>query len=181
MARPSRRAGLSEAERADWASYARLVRPLPGRALPDPSPVPVPAPGPPVRAAPAPLRPAPAPLRTASYLSVGSAPGGLDRSTWEKFRSGRMPAARTLDLHGMTADRAFHALLRFMHGAHGDRVRCVEVITGRGGSGAGGQGVIRRELPLWLNLDQLRPLVLAAAHPHAANPGSTRLLLRRVR
>jgi hypothetical protein len=32
---------------------------------------------------------------------------------------------------------------------------------------------------MWLNAPSLRPLVLAAAHPHAANPGSTRILLRR--
>jgi len=34
-------------------------------------------------------------------------------------------------------------------------------------------------LPLWLNLPTLRPLVLAASHPHAGNPGSVRLLLRK--
>jgi DNA-nicking Smr family endonuclease len=39
--------------------------------------------------------------------------------------------------------------------------------------------VLRRELPLWLNLPALRPLVLAASHPHPANPGSVKLLLRR--
>jgi DNA-nicking Smr family endonuclease len=47
-------------------------------------------------------------------------------------------------------------------------------VTGQG-------GVLRREVPLWLNLPELRGLVLAAAHPHAANPGSVRLLLRRPR
>jgi hypothetical protein len=41
--------------------------------------------------------------------------------------------------------------------------------------------VLRRELPLWLNLPEFRGVVLAAAHPHAANPGAVRLLLRRVR
>ena len=84
---------------------------------------------------------------------------------------------RTLDLHGRTAQHAFHALQAFLHRAHADRVRCVEVITGRG-TGEGG-GVIRRELPLWLNLPPLRPLVLAVTHPHAANVGSVRLLLRK--
>jgi hypothetical protein len=50
-------------------------------------------------------------------------------------------------------------------------------------SSAGGEGggVIRRELPLWLNLPEIAPLVLGAVHPHAANPGAVRLLLRRVR
>ena len=31
-----------------------------------------------------------------------------------------------------------------------------------------------------MNLPDIRPLILAASHPHAANPGSVRLLLRRV-
>jgi hypothetical protein len=48
------------------------------------------------------------------------------------------------------------------------------VVTGQG-------GVLRRELPLRLNLPELRGVVLAAAHPHAANPGAVRLLLRRAR
>ena len=42
-------------------------------------------------------------------------------------------------------------------------------------------GVIRRELPHWLNLPEIRPLILGAAHPHALNPGSVRLILRRIR
>ena len=112
-------------------------------------------------------------------LAVGNQPGGLDKSTWNRFRAGKLAPSRTLDLHGRTAQRAFHALHHFLHTAHADHVRCVEVITGRG-SGEGG-GVLRREFPLWLNLPALRPLVLAASHPHAANPGSVRLLLRRVR
>jgi DNA-nicking Smr family endonuclease len=90
-----------------------------------------------------------------------------------------LPAVRTLDLHGHTAQRAFHALGGFLRAAYADRVRCVEVITGRGSGEQG--GVIRRELPMWLNLPEFRPLVLAAAHPHVANPGSVRLLLRRRR
>ena len=112
-------------------------------------------------------------------MAVGSHPGGLDKASWNRFRSGKLIPQRTLDLHGRTAQRAFHALEAFLHRAHADGVRCIEVITGRG-SGEHG-GVLRRELPLWLNLPSLRPLVLAAAHPHAANPGSVRLLLRRSR
>lgn len=79
----------------------------------------------------------------------------------------------------MTAQHAYHALISFLRTAHADRVRCVEVVTGRG-SGENG-GVIRREFPIWLNLPDIRPMILAASHPHAANPGSVRLLLRRVR
>jgi DNA-nicking Smr family endonuclease len=79
----------------------------------------------------------------------------------------------------MTAQRAFHALVSFLHAAHADQVRCVEVVTGRGRGETG--GVIRRELPHWLNLREIRPLILGAVHPHALNPGSVRLILRRIR
>ena len=110
-------------------------------------------------------------------MEVGTNPGGLDKASWNRFRSGKLPVIRTLDLHGRTVQRAYTALHDFLLVAHADQVRCVEVITGRGSGETG--GVIRREFPMWLNLPALRPLVLAASHPHPANPGSVRLLLRR--
>jgi DNA-nicking Smr family endonuclease len=112
-------------------------------------------------------------------LGIGDPPGGVDDATWQRFRSGKLAAARKLDLHGYTAQRAYHALTAFLRAAYADRVRCVEIVTGRGSGDE--PGVLRRELPLWLNLPDIRPLVLAAAHPHAANPGAVRLLLRRIR
>ena len=112
-------------------------------------------------------------------VTTGLHPPGLDRGTWTRFHTGKLPTARTLDLHGKTAQAAFHALEHFLISAHAEQIRCVEIITGRGSGETG--GVIRRELPLWLNLPRLRPLVLAAAHPHARNAGSTRVLLRRLR
>jgi DNA-nicking Smr family endonuclease len=177
---PAKRKTLTDTDRGEWAAYARLVAPLPGRAVPDaPASVP-PAIVPPDPAAETPRRPAPPPMSrpAAVQLSVGDNPGGLDKSSWNRLRTGRLAPSRTLDLHGRTAQRAYHALVAFLHAAHADQVRCVEVITGRG---SGETGVIRREFPLWLNQPALRPLVLAASHPHPANPGAVRLLLRRQR
>lgn len=119
------------------------------------------------------------PRATLPALAIGLQPGGVDNRTWMRLRSGRTPPARVLDLHGHTAHRAFITLSHFLRGAQADGVRVVEVITGRG-SGEGG-GVIRRELPLWLNLPELRGLVLGVAHPHALNQGAVRILLRRLR
>ena len=110
---------------------------------------------------------------------MGDAPSGLDKSSWNRLRTGRLTPQRTLDLHGRTAQRAFHALHGFLTTAQADGIRCVEIITGKGSGETG--GVIRREFPLWINLPALRHLVLAASHPHAANTGSVRLLLRRPR
>ena len=177
--RPPGRRGLTEADRAVWAGYVQAVAPLDGVARPDPPPAP-PLPEPGGAAAPAlPAPPLPPAMQRAPPLVVGLQPPGVDNATWARFRTGKLPSGRTLDLHGRTAQRAFFALQAFLAHAHADRMRVVEVITGRGSGEAG--GVIRREFPLWLNLSELRPMVLAAAHPHAANPGSVRLLLRRPR
>ncbi len=167
----TRRNRLTEADRAVWASYASRVSPLPGRerpamALLEPSALPL--------ARPRPMAAARVGHAPKSPLAVGAQPGGVDSATWHRFRTGKLTATRTLDLHGHTAQRAFTAFAGFLRMAQAEGLRCVEVVTGQG-------GVLRRELPLWLNLPELRGLVLAAAHPHAANPGSVRLLLRRAR
>ena len=175
--KPGMRSELTDGDRALWASFARSIRPLPGGARPKLPPGPE-SPAAPAATASAP-KPAPSARPRLPAIAVGVHPPGVDSSTWSRFRTGKLAAARTLDLHGHTAQRAFHALVAFLRTAHADRVRCVEVVTGRGNGETG--GVIRREFPLWLNLPDIAPLVLAAAHPHAANPGAVRLLLRRVR
>jgi DNA-nicking Smr family endonuclease len=159
---------LTEADRALWASYAGRVTPLASRANPSAGPKP---------AAPPPTPPAPAAGQhiggaPIAPLTIGTQPGGIDTANWQRFRTGRLRVTRTLDLHGHTAQRAFLALASFLRSAQAEGLRCVEVVTGQG-------SVLRRELPLWLNLPEFRSLVLAAAHPHPANPGSVRLLLRR--
>ena len=175
---------LSEADRFLWNAYAGGLAPLrnrtPAAAAASPTPAPIPTPT---------ARPAEpggkteaktkAPRSIAQPLTVGTPPGGLDKATWKRFRSGRLTAGRTLDLHGMTTQRAFQALLSFLQAAHAEQIRCVEVVTGRGSAETG--GIIRREFPHWLNRPDIRPLILGAAHPHALNPGSVRLILRRIR
>lgn len=173
----ARRPGLTDADRAAWASYASHVVPLPGQVRPAPPPKPSAAPAPASPAAPASrIKTA---RRAAPDLSVGAQAPGVDNASWRRLRTGRLPAARRLDLHGYTAQRAFQALSHFLKLAHADHVRCVEVVTGRGR--AEGGGVLQREVPLWLNLPELRPLVLAVVHAHPGNPGAVRLLLRRPR
>jgi DNA-nicking Smr family endonuclease len=154
-----------------------------GRLAADPAPTPA-------TTGPQAFKPPPSPRPTPSSgpppLGIDGQPPGVDTATWRRLHRGQLDSVRKLDLHGMTAQHAFAALRAFLRTAHAERVRCVEVVTGRGGESG---GVLRRELPHWLNLPEIRPMVLAAAHPrisgalhsHIANPGSVRLLIRRQR
>jgi DNA-nicking Smr family endonuclease len=167
---------LSDHDARLWAEFAAGLRPLPGRTVKQPP-------------QPAPLTDVAAPLAVARFhiapraaprlgpLTIGAPPAGLDSSTWQKLLSGRLRADQRLDLHGNTATHAFHRFEHALAQATSDGLRCLEVITGRGVGEQG--GVLRRELPHWINLAHLRPLILAASYPHAANTGSVRLLLRR--
>jgi DNA-nicking Smr family endonuclease len=163
--------GLSKADLQLWAAYSQTLKLLPGKSRLAVEPEPAAAPQAPLHETQAvniKARP------QAKHVEVGSPPPGLDKSSWRKFRSGESRASRILDLHGMTAARAHHATLQFLQNAHAEQLRVVEIITGKG-------EVLVRELPHWLNAPQLRPLILALAHPHAANTGSVRILLRRNR
>lgn len=173
--------GLSEADLALWRAFLREVTPLPGREWPpaaEPTP-PAPPPGPAPSPVPAPrLRPPP-PRQSPPEITVNAPPPGLDARRWRDLRRGRIRPERTLDLHGHRAQEAHAAVRAFLAEAHAEGLRCVAVITGRGSSAEG--GVLRRELPHWLNAPDLRRVILGAAHPHGANTGAVHLLLRRLR
>lgn len=155
------------------------VAPMPGKALPVPAQA-VPPATPSAPAAPAaPLPAKPAAPRAAAEITVGTAPAGLDAKRWQALRRGRMKPERTLDLHGRRAQDAHGAVRQFLFAAVAEGLRCVAIVTGKGSSLEG--GVLRRELPHWLNGPELRPLLLGAAHPHATNPGAVHLMLRRPR
>ncbi|MGG5810818.1 Smr/MutS family protein [Falsiroseomonas sp. CW058] len=176
---PPRRKGLTKPDQALWRAYTADILPLFGHARPpDPDPPP-PTPAPPAapvvahKHAPRPMHNPPVELR------VGEQPGGLDHRRWKALRRGDLRAERTLDLHGRRANDAHLALRAFLHAAAADGVRHVTVVTGKGPAPEG--GVLRRELPHWLNAPDLRPLVLGAAHPHPTNAGAVNILLRRKR
>jgi DNA-nicking Smr family endonuclease len=173
-----RRKGLSRTDLALWHAYTRDVLPLFGHAAP---PAPDPAEPPPVLATPKPHPPHPSkPIRhPPKEIVVGEQPGGLDRRRWKELRRGDRGAERVLDLHGRRAQDAHDVLRRFLLDCAADGVRSVTVVTGKGPAPEG--GVLKRELPHWLNAADLRPLLLGAAHPHPTNTGAVNILLRRKR
>ena len=121
---------------------------------------------------------------------VGRPEAGLDRRTADRLRRGeREPDAR-LDLHGMTAERAHHACLKFLSEALGRGARVVLVITGKGGRNRGNgdimaspRGVLREALPKWLRSSPLGHSIVGIyeASPKHGGSGAFYIYLKRRR
>src|SRR5579872_4233390 len=56
---------------------------------------------------------------------------GIDSNTAERFRKGHYPIDATLDLHGLTHDKAQAELYRFLGAQYERGSRCLLVITGK--------------------------------------------------
>jgi DNA-nicking Smr family endonuclease len=114
------------------------------------------------------------------HLSAGDM-SGLDKSTAEKFRKGKLKIEARLDLHGMTQNEAMRELFDFIPYASDTGKKCVVIITGKGFKPDGSIGVLRANLPHWLNLPQLRPYIIAFAQtqPKDGGEGAVYVLLRR--
>jgi DNA-nicking Smr family endonuclease len=84
-------------------------------------------------------------------------------------RRGKLEIGASLDLHGHTQDSGRAALGRFLHAASKRGERTVIVITG---AGRGGEGVLKRALPVWLAHGDLRALVSGFAQAHRSHGGS---------
>lgn len=108
-------------------------------------------------------------------------PVDIDRRNWERLRRGRIEIERTLDLHGQTQVEAHGALTRFLTMASAAGLRCVLVVTGKGG--VDGKGVLRQMVPRWLGEADNRPKVLTwcPAQPRHGGDGALYVLLRRRR
>ena len=90
--------------------------------------------------------------------------------------AGKMVVDGRLDLHGHTQDEAFTALARFLETAQGPAQRTVIVITGK-------SGVLRQQVPRWLNATPNRARVLSftAARPSDGGDGALYVLLRKAK
>ena len=106
----------------------------------------------------------------------------------QRLSRGSHPIDAVIDLHGMRQEEAHQALRGFLHGAQrrGDTV--VLVVTGKGGAPAGGslfeeRGVLRRIVPHWLRLPDLRAVVVGfeEAVQHHGGAGALYVRIRRRR
>jgi len=91
-----------------------------------------------------------------------------------QLRRGRLEPQARIDLHGLTQDNAYRALVRFFARAHSLDQRLVLVITGKG-------GVLRQIVPRWLGENELRPFItgVSPAHIRHGGDGALYVALRR--
>jgi DNA-nicking Smr family endonuclease len=182
---------LSEDEHKLWRGVTRSIAPLKRKRASPPAADAPPALGERVPPAPPPRRrPEPAPARhPAPKITVKPMvpkPAlpviGLDRRQKHRLARGTDTIDSRIDLHGKTQSEAHMALLGFLRHAQAHGARYVLVITGKGrvtGPGQHGeQGILKRQVPMWLRLPEFRPHVLAVEDAHAAHGGEGALYVR---
>lgn len=108
---------------------------------------------------------------------------GLDALVMNTLRAGGYGPEARLDLHGLNAAQAFHALVGFFRSAWCKGLRTVLVAPGRGRNSPNGIGVLRAKLQWWLTQEPFKRVVLAfcTARPADGGPGSVYVLLRNMR
>jgi DNA-nicking Smr family endonuclease len=182
---PRRKRALSEEERALWDSVAKQIKPLrrkprmpKAQAAPRAEELSVAA-----KSASSP-RPSPA-ARPATAARPDLPPPApplapLGRRERSQLSRGKKDIDARLDLHGMTQNRAYRALLSFLQRANSDGLTFVLVITGKGRTvGAESErGVLRRQVPQWLSLPEFRALVVGFEQAHIGHGGEGALYVR---
>jgi DNA-nicking Smr family endonuclease len=180
----SRRRKLSEEERTLWGRVTRSIAPLRRRPLliepGEPAALPVkrnPFSSTRPQGATRHLAPAAKPLPQATpHLEP------LERRHRQRLARGILPLDARIDLHGRTQSEAHSALLSFVRRAQADGARFVLVITGKGGprvdAFSGERGVLRRQVPQWLKLPELRPYVVGFEEAHVGHGGGGALYVQ---
>jgi DNA-nicking Smr family endonuclease len=113
----------------------------------------------------------------------------MDARAFGRMAKGKLVPEGRIDLHGLTLAEAHPALRDFILASHAAGRRLVLVITGKGkmrdelAPMPVREGVLRHQVPQWLMMAPLRPLILqiAPAHVRHGGAGAYYVYLRRQR
>lgn len=107
----------------------------------------------------------PSPVRRENHFVEPTAEAAPIRGHTEaRLRRGRLDPEARIDLHGHGYDSAYRLLVAFLTRSISEGKRLVLVITGKG-------GVLRNNLPLWLNGAELGDRVIGMREAHAKHGG----------
>lgn len=123
-----------------------------------------------------------------SYLRVGDL-SNMDGQTARRIKRCEYKIEGTLDLHGKTESIAYDCVFNFIKQSYLQNKRCVLIITGKGLSQNeendifSEKGKLKERTPVWLNSEQLRPLILGFIHPteKLGGSGALYIILRKKR
>jgi DNA-nicking Smr family endonuclease len=166
---------LSAQDRALWAEITRSVAPLrEPRAEPGSTPA-------------TPRKPQAVAFGRADAVTRGAAAKPapalepLDRRQRQRLARGTEAIDARIDLHGKTQSEAHAALARFLRRAQREGAKFVLVITGKGlraRTDGGERGVLKRQVPQWLRLPELRAYVVGFEPAHVGHGGEGALYVR---
>jgi DNA-nicking Smr family endonuclease len=112
----------------------------------------------------------------------------FERRKSRRIASGKIEVDARIDLHGLRQSDAHARLRGFLLQAHGNGLKTVLVITGKGGEepadrlanlvGERQRGVLRRNVPHWLGEPELRAIVLSFTQAGARHGGAGALYVQ---
>lgn len=113
--------------------------------------------------------------------------GGIDKATLRKFKKQEFKIEAVLDLHGLTEDEAFVKVDNFIPQCYNHGKRCVVIITGKGNTIREDddiftpKGILKRQVPQWLNMPRIRAMILVYTHPaeRLGGEGALYILLKK--
>lgn len=118
----------------------------------------------------------------------------LERKEKHRVLRGKVEIDAKIDLHGMRQNEAHNALIDRVSRARLDGKRVLLVVTGKGSSTGGssdgsepfwarGGGVLKAQVPQWLNQQPLRSMIFSVqqAHQRHGGGGALYVFLKRLR
>ena len=116
-------------------------------------------------------------------LNPNKEPSGISASQADRLKKGKIRPEKIIDLHGYTQFRAHTYINDELLKCYNRNIRSVLIITGKKIGKLGAEGVLKKEVPKWLNISPLRDIILMTswAMPKDGGEGALYVLLRRVR
>lgn len=107
------------------------------------------------------------------------AANGVQESQLRKLKGGQIPFEGSIDLHGMTVEKARELLWHFLAEANKMEVRCVRVTHGKAQRKDGRSPILKSHVNTWLR-QHGQVLGFTSCLPRHGGTGSVYILLKRV-
>lgn len=106
------------------------------------------------------------------------AANGVQESQLRKLKSGQIPFEGSIDLHGMTVEKARELLWEFLAEANRMEIRCVRVTHGKAQRKDGRNPILKSHVNTWLR-QHTKVLGFTSCIPRHGGTGSVYVLLKR--